>query len=70
MARLMPTPIKRTRWRGSRDVKKVYLKTEAEKKLPLLTDADEAKAKAMADEGIFESHSERYWCFEHPLLSN
>ena len=65
-----PTPIKRTRKRGSRDVKNTYVKTEAENKLPLLTDADEAKAKELADEGMFESHSQRYWCFEHPLLSN
>ena len=69
-ASLRPTPIKRTRRRGSRDVKTVYLKTEAQKTQPLLTDADEAKAKAMADEGMFESQSQRDWCFEHPLLSN
>ena len=65
----MSTPIKRTRRRGSRDVNKAYLKTEAEKKQPLLTGADEAKAKALADHGMFESHSQRDWCFEHPLLA-
>ena len=69
MASLRPTPIKRTRRRGSRDVNKAYLKTEAERKLPLLTAADEAKARELADEGMFESHSQRDWCFEHPLLT-
>ena len=65
-----PTPIKWTRKLGSSDVKKADSKTEAEKKLPLLTEADEAKAKAVADHCMFESHSQRDWCFEHPLLSN
>ena len=69
MASLMPTPIKRPRRRGSRDVNKTYLKTEAENKLPLLTAADEAKARELADEGTFESDSQRDWCFEHPLLT-
>ena len=69
MASLRPTPIKRTRRRGSRDVKKAYLKTGAEKNTPLLIAADEAKARELADEGIFEGHSQRDWCFDHPLLS-
>ena len=69
MASLIPTPIKRTRRRGSRDVKKAYLNTDSDRKLPLLTAADEAKARELEDAGMFESHSQRYWCFEHTLLT-
>ena len=67
MASLIPTPIKRTRRRG--DLAKAYLKTETKKKLPLLTAADEAKARESADAGSFEGHIQRDWCFEHPMLS-